>query len=98
MTPEILRTSLEDVVLTIASLNLGKASDFLARAVNPPEEASVKAAIGLLLKVRPLFPFQARALVKSKPLKLKNRALSGPDKAWGIGNIAPDNVVRLREV
>ena len=51
VTPEILRTSLEEVVLNIAGLKLGKASAFLAEAVNPPKDSSVKAAIGLLLKV-----------------------------------------------
>jgi ATP-dependent RNA helicase DHX36 len=40
-TPELLRTPLEELCLTIKSLGLGSVATFLSRALEPPEERSV---------------------------------------------------------
>ena len=54
--PEILRTSLEDVVLNIASLGLGKAEHFLDKCVDKPSKYTVVAAVKLLLDINALKP------------------------------------------
>ena len=40
--PEMLRTRLEEVVLQIKILELGRASSFLSRVLEPPSEDSVR--------------------------------------------------------
>ena len=40
-TPELLRTPLEELCLTIKSLGLGSAAAFIARALQPPEATVV---------------------------------------------------------
>jgi ATP-dependent RNA helicase DHX36 len=54
--PEILRTALEDVVLNISSLGLGKAETFLNKSVSPPSKYAVQAAVKLLLQINALKP------------------------------------------
>lgn len=46
--PEMLRVGLEDLILQILVLDLGYPVSFLAKAVNPPTELSVKNALQLL--------------------------------------------------
>lgn len=46
--PEMLRVGLEDLILQILILDLGSPVSFLAKAVNPPTELSVKNALQLL--------------------------------------------------
>lgn len=46
--PEMLRVGLEDLILQILILDLGSPPAFLAKAVNPPTELSVKNALQLL--------------------------------------------------
>ncbi|XP_025793603.1 LOW QUALITY PROTEIN: DExH-box ATP-dependent RNA helicase DExH1 [Panicum hallii] len=46
--PEILRTPLQELCLTIKSLQLGAVSSFLAKSLQPPDPLSVKNAIELL--------------------------------------------------
>jgi hypothetical protein len=46
--PEILRTPLQELCLTIKSLQLGAVASFLAKALQPPDPLSVKNAIELL--------------------------------------------------
>ena len=49
--PELLRTPLEELCLTIKSLGLGSAAAFVAKALEPPEERSVRNALALLTDV-----------------------------------------------
>ncbi|KAG8091918.1 hypothetical protein GUJ93_ZPchr0012g20870 [Zizania palustris] len=49
--PEILRTPLQELCLTIKSLQLGAVASFLAKALQPPDPLSVKNAIELLKTV-----------------------------------------------
>jgi len=46
--PEMLRVGLEDLILQILILDLGSPTSFLAKAVDPPTELSVKNALQLL--------------------------------------------------
>ncbi|XP_040257736.1 DExH-box ATP-dependent RNA helicase DExH1 isoform X3 [Aegilops tauschii subsp. strangulata] len=46
--PEILRTPLQELCLTIKSLQLGAVASFLAKSLQPPDPLSVKNAIELL--------------------------------------------------
>lgn len=46
--PEILRTPLQELCLTIKSLQLGTVASFLAKSLQPPDPISVKNAIELL--------------------------------------------------
>jgi ATP-dependent RNA helicase DHX36 len=46
--PEIPRTPLQELCLTIKSLQLGAVSSFLAKSLQPPDPLSVKNAIELL--------------------------------------------------
>ena len=46
--PEILRTPLQELCLTIKSLQLGAVSSFLAKSLQPPDPLSVKNTIELL--------------------------------------------------
>lgn len=46
--PEMLRVGLEDLILQILVLDLGSPTSFLAKAVDPPTELSVKNALQLL--------------------------------------------------
>jgi ATP-dependent RNA helicase DHX36 len=46
--PEMLRVGLEDLILQILVLDLGTPTSFLAKAVDPPTELSVKNALQLL--------------------------------------------------
>lgn len=46
--PEILRTPLQELCLTIKSLELGAVSSFLSKSLQPPDPLSVKNAIELL--------------------------------------------------
>ncbi|GJN20838.1 hypothetical protein PR202_gb08264 [Eleusine coracana subsp. coracana] len=46
--PEILRTPLQELCLTIKSLQLGAVASFLSKALQPPDPLSVKNAIELL--------------------------------------------------
>lgn len=46
--PELLRTPLQSLCLQIKSLQLGSISEFLSRALQPPEPLSVQNAIGYL--------------------------------------------------
>ena len=55
--PEILRTSLEDLVLQILVLDLGDPKVFLNKAVSPPTAAAVDRAIELLAGIDALEPF-----------------------------------------
>ena len=50
-TPELLRTPLEELCLTIKSLGLGLCEPFIARALQPPEPKSVHNAIELLITI-----------------------------------------------
>jgi len=52
--PEMLRTRLEEVILQIKSLELGQASSFLSRVMEPPSEPSVERAIQLLRTINAL--------------------------------------------
>ena len=54
--PEILRTSLEDLVLQILVLDLGDPKVFLNKAVSPPTTAAVDRAIELLAGIDALEP------------------------------------------
>ena len=49
--PELLRTPLEELCLTIKSLGLGSAAAFVAKALEPPEERSVRNALALLTDI-----------------------------------------------
>ena len=51
MVPEILRSPLLDVVLSIKLLKLGDINSYLSRCVEPPTELSIQEAI-YLLKVK----------------------------------------------
>ncbi|KAK3157762.1 hypothetical protein QOZ80_2AG0127610 [Eleusine coracana subsp. coracana] len=46
--PEIIRTPLQELCLTIKSLQLGAVASFLSKALQPPDPLSVKNAVGLL--------------------------------------------------
>lgn len=46
--PEMLRTPLEELVLQIKMLKLGKAREFLKKAIEPPPDKSVHDAITML--------------------------------------------------
>lgn len=46
--PEILRTPLEELLLSIKVLRLGGVKDFLQRAINPPDLRAIDIALGLL--------------------------------------------------
>jgi ATP-dependent RNA helicase DHX36 len=46
--PEIPRTPLQELCLTIKSIQLGAVSSFLAKSLQPPDPLSVKNAIELL--------------------------------------------------
>lgn len=46
--PEILRTPLEELLLSIKSLRLGSVKDFLHKAINPPDLRAIDNALGLL--------------------------------------------------
>ena len=46
--PEILRTPLQELCLTIKNLQLGEVATFLAKSLQPPNPLSVKNAIELL--------------------------------------------------
>ena len=48
ITPEMLRTPLHEVALTIKLLELGEVGPFLAKALEPPSPDSVTEAIVLL--------------------------------------------------
>ena len=48
ITPEMLRTPLHEVALTIKLLQLGEVAPFLACALEPPQESSVTEATVLL--------------------------------------------------
>ena len=48
ITPEMLRTPLHEVALTIKLLQLGEVAPFLARALEPPQESSITEATVLL--------------------------------------------------
>ncbi|GMH32991.1 hypothetical protein BSKO_00825 [Bryopsis sp. KO-2023] len=48
LAPEILRTPLEELVLSIKSLRLGSVKQFLQKAINPPDLRSIDNALGLL--------------------------------------------------
>ena len=50
-TPELLRTPLEELCLTIKSLGLGSAAKFIARALQPPEDRAVHNALELLTTI-----------------------------------------------
>jgi ATP-dependent RNA helicase DHX36 len=50
----MLRTRLEEVVLQIKSLELGKASSFLGRVMEPPSPDAVSHAIELLRTINAL--------------------------------------------
>ncbi len=52
--PEMLRTRLEEVVLQIKSLELGRASSFLSRVMESPSEESITLAIELLTTISAL--------------------------------------------
>ncbi|KAJ4838975.1 hypothetical protein Tsubulata_017379 [Turnera subulata] len=49
--PELLRTPLQSLCLQIKSLKLGSISEFLARALQPPEPLSVENAVGFLKEI-----------------------------------------------
>ncbi len=59
----MLRIPLEDVVLNISTLGLGKAETFLLKSVSPPSKYSVLAAVNLLLRINALKP-AAKGLVQ----------------------------------
>jgi ATP-dependent RNA helicase DHX36 len=46
--PEILRTPLQELCLTIKNLQLGPVASFLAKSLQPPDPLSVKNAVELL--------------------------------------------------
>ena len=52
--PEMLRTRLEEVVLQIKILELGRASSFLSRVLEPPIEESIKLSLDLLVNIHAL--------------------------------------------
>ena len=47
--PEMLRTRLEEVVLQIKILELGRASSFLSRVLEPPSEDSIRDAVVIFM-------------------------------------------------
>lgn len=49
--PEMLRTPLEELVLSVKSLKLGTARDFVAQAINPPPPKAVINAVELLCAI-----------------------------------------------
>lgn len=49
--PEILRTPLQELCLQIKSLQLGHISEFLSKALQPPEPLAVQNAIELLMTI-----------------------------------------------
>eukprot|EP00729_Bicosta_minor_P018804 gene18804-3969_t len=55
-TPEIKRVPLEDLILQIELLNLGSPRDFLTRAVTPPKDAAIAAALNNLLELSAVEP------------------------------------------
>ncbi|KAJ1457686.1 P-loop containing nucleoside triphosphate hydrolase protein [Pelagophyceae sp. CCMP2097] len=57
--PEMLRTSLEDIVLQILVLDLGSPQVFLDEAVDPPLPAAVRRALELLAGIDALEPLAA---------------------------------------
>lgn len=57
--PEILRTSLEDLVLQILVLDLGDPRKFLRGAVSPPTARAVDRALELLAQIDALEPIEA---------------------------------------
>ena len=52
--PEMLRTRLEEVVLQIKILELGRASSFLSRVLEPPSDRSTELALKLLVDIHAL--------------------------------------------
>ena len=54
MTPEIRRTPLHEIVLSIKLLGLGDVQEFLGKALEPPPEASVTEALVLLQEMEAL--------------------------------------------
>eukprot|EP00250_Pteridium_aquilinum_P019840 c24596_g1_i1 orf=694-3741(-) len=49
--PEILRTPLQELCLQIKSLQLGRISEFLSKALQPPEPLAVQNAVELLMTI-----------------------------------------------
>jgi ATP-dependent RNA helicase DHX36 len=52
--PEMLRTKLEEVVLQIKILEFGRASSFLSRVMEPPDDRAVELAIEMLVNIHAL--------------------------------------------
>ncbi|KAF5296429.1 hypothetical protein FQR65_LT01416 [Abscondita terminalis] len=52
--PEILRTRLENTILTIKVLQLGKCSEFLSSLMDPPKEDAVEVSVALLKRLNAL--------------------------------------------
>ena len=52
--PEMLRTRLEEVILKIKVLELGKAESFLEKVMDPPNEVNVMRAIEMLVSINAL--------------------------------------------
>ena len=52
--PEMLRTRLEEVILKIKVLELGKSKSFLERVLDPPHETNVQRAIQMLIDINAL--------------------------------------------
>eukprot|EP00117_Sycon_ciliatum_P013397 scpid18108/ scgid5431/ Probable ATP-dependent RNA helicase DHX36; DEAH box protein 36; MLE-like protein 1; RNA helicase associated with AU-rich element ARE len=52
--PEMLRCSLDDVILQIRLLNLGKAEEFLAKAMQPPTADAIASSLSSLLRLSAL--------------------------------------------
>ena len=64
--PEMLRTRLEEVVLQIKILELGRASSFLSRVLEPPSEESIRLALNLLVRFKCYFASLSCHLLKPK--------------------------------
>ena len=64
--PEMLRTRLEEVVLQIKILELGLASSFLSRVLEPPSEESIRLALNLLVRFKCYFASLSCRLSKPK--------------------------------
>lgn len=52
--PEILRTRLEDVILTTKVLQLGSVELFFSKLLDPPDQVAVKVALNLLVRLNAL--------------------------------------------
>jgi hypothetical protein len=60
--PEMQRIALEEVILQVLLLQLGRPEDFLSRCLQPPSVAQLRAAIATLIEVKAIAPDPALPL------------------------------------